>query len=453
MITKPVSNAVEPPVINKPAGNYRWRIVALLFFATVINYIDRNVLSFTMIDDNFKKEMLGIPTNQPLTEAAIAQFKVQMGYVDSAFKLMYMFGFILIGWLIDRIGTKKGYALGITVWSIAGIGTAFVSSIMGLRLMRGLLGLGEASNFPAAIKTVSEWFPKKERTLANGIFNAGTNIGVIITALSIPALTLAFGWRASFLITGALGAFLLIFWWVLYSKPEESKNLSKEELAYINSDVSEEQSQEKIPWIKMLGYRQTWALMVGKFLADPIWWFYLTWLPDFFNTNEALDQKLDLKTIGIPFLVIYLVSDVGSVFFGWLSTQFMKMGWSLNKARKTTMLICALCVIPIFFASITNNIYIAVALISLAASAHQGWSANLYTFGSDLFPKNMVASATGIGGMAGAIGGVGFAAASGEIIASVGYVPLFIIASVAYLIALGIIQLIMPRLEPIKNAE
>jgi MFS transporter, ACS family, hexuronate transporter len=452
MTFKTAGTPLVAPPSAKPVGSYRWRIVALLFFATVINYIDRNVLSFTMIDENFKKDMLGLPANQPLTEAAIAEFKIQMGYVDSAFKLMYMFGFILIGWLIDRIGTKKGYALGITVWSIAGIGTAFVGNMMGLRFMRGLLGLGEASNFPAAIKTVSEWFPKKERTLANGIFNAGTNIGVILTALTIPALTLAFGWRASFLITGALGAFLLIFWWILYSRPEENKKLSREELTYIQSDV-DDQSQVKIPWIKMLGYRQTWALMIGKFMADPIWWFYLTWLPDFFNTNEALDQKLDLKTIGIPFLIIYLVSDVGSVFFGWLSTQFMKNGWSLNKARKTTMLICALCVVPIFFASITNNIYIAIALISLAASAHQGWSANLYTFGSDLFPKNMVASATGIGGMAGAIGGVGFAAASGLIIAKIGYFPLFMIASVAYLIALGIIQLIMPRLEPIGKGE
>jgi MFS transporter, ACS family, hexuronate transporter len=452
MTFKTAGTPLVAPPSAKPVGSYRWRIVALLFFATVINYIDRNVLSFTMIDENFKKDMLGLPANQPLTEAAIAEFKIQMGYVDSAFKLMYMFGFILIGWLIDRIGTKKGYALGITVWSIAGIGTAFVGNIMGLRFMRGLLGLGEASNFPAAIKTVSEWFPKKERSLANGIFNAGTNIGVILTALTIPALTLAFGWRASFLITGALGAFLLIFWWILYSRPEENKKLSREELTYIQSDV-DDQSQVKIPWIKMLSYRQTWALMIGKFMADPIWWFYLTWLPDFFNTNEALDQKLDLKTIGIPFLIIYLVSDVGSVFFGWLSTQFMKNGWSLNKARKTTMLICALCVVPIFFASITNNIYIAIALISLAASAHQGWSANLYTFGSDLFPKNMVASATGIGGMAGAIGGVGFAAASGLIIAKIGYFPLFMIASVAYLIALGIIQLIMPRLEPIGKGE
>lgn len=430
-------------------GSYRWRIVGLLFAATVINYIDRTVLSFTMIDDTFKKDMLGIPQNQPLTDAAIATFKEQMGYVDSAFKLMYALGFILIGWLIDKIGTKKGYSLGIFVWSLAGVLTAFVGSLSQLRFARGLLGIGESSNFPAAIKTVSEWFPKKERSLANGIFNAGTNVGIILTALAIPPLTIAFGWRASFLLTGLLGFVMLIFWRMLYSKPEENKSLSKAELDHILSDPGD-QSQEKIPWIKMLGYKQTWALMVGKFMADPIWWFYLTWLPDFFNSNEALEQKLDLKTIGIPFLIIYLVSDAGSVFFGWLSTQLMNRGWSLNKARKFTMLICALCVLPIYFASVTNSLYVAIALISLAASAHQGWSANLYTFGSDLFPKNMVASATGIGGMAGAIGGTLFAAASGLIIAKVGYVPLFIIASLAYLIALGIIQIIMPRLEPIK---
>lgn len=429
--------------------NYRWRIVAILFFATVINYVDRNVLSFTMIDDGFRRSMLGLPADHVLTATDVERFKEWMGYVDWAFKTAYAIGFLAIGYLIDRLGTKSGLAIGMLVWSIAGVLSAFTSSVRSLSGARFLLGLGEASIFPSSVKTVSEWFPKKERTLAVGIFNAGTNIGVITTAFAVPMLTLYLGWRASFLITGLLGFGMLVLWWQLYCRPEVHPHVSADELAYIQSDPVGESELEQVSWRSLLGYRQTWALMVAKFLADPIWWFYLTWLPSFFNDNAALETKLDLKTIGIPFLVIYLVSDFGSIFFGWLSTQFMNRGWSLNRARKTTLLICALCVVPIYFASTTHSIVVAIGLISLATAAHQGWSANIFPIGSDLFPKHLVASVSGLGGMAGAIGGMILAPVAGLVIAKFGYAPLFIWASCAYVVAWLAVNLILPRMVPV----
>ncbi|HEV7348251.1 MFS transporter [Telluribacter sp.] len=432
-------------------GNYRWRIVMLLFAATTINYIDRNVLSFTMIDEDFKREMIGLAAGQPISDADNILYKEWMGYVDSAFKWAYAIGYVLAGWLIDRIGTRRGYAISMFVWSIAGVLNAFVGSLGTMSVTRFLLGLGESGNFPSAIKTVAEWFPKRERSFANGIFNAGTNVGIIITALTVPWLTLNYGWRVSFIVTGLLGFVMLGIWWTTYRRPGKHPQVTQAELDYINSD-QEKTPEKKIPWASLLTYRQTWAFAMGKFMTDPVWWFYLTWLPDFFNSNEALDQKLDLKSIGIPFLIIYLVSDVGSIFFGWLSTKFIEMGWSINRARKTTMLICAVCVFPIFIASTTSNIYIAVALISLATAAHQGWSANMYTFASDLFPRQAVASVTGIGGMCGAIGGALFAAVTGIIIGRVGYEPLFIIASGTYIVALAVIHFIVPKMQP-ANVE
>lgn len=434
------------------SGRFRWRIVALLFIATTINYVDRQVLSFTMTDEIFRKEMLDLAPDATLTKEATDRFKVLYGDVDAAFKFAYAIGFLLTGWLIDRIGTKRGFSIGIIVWSLAGMGTAFVGNIAGLRWVRALLGLGEAANFPSSIKTISEWFPRRERSFANGLFNAGANVGIILTALAVPYLILQFGWRSSFLVTGALGFGLLLLWWFTYSKPERNPKLSRDELAYIRSD-DEKITPVRVSWGRLLGYKQTWAFAVGKFMADPIWWFYMSWLPDFFNSNDALDQKLDLKSFGIPFLIIYVVSDAGSIFFGWLTTQFMNLGWSANRARKTTMLICALCVVPIFFAAQTSSLTVAIALIAVATAAHQGWSANMYTFASDLFPKNVVASVTGIGGMFGAVGGILLALLAGRIITAFGYLPMFIIASCAYLIALGIIHLILPRLEPIKTEE
>ncbi len=433
-------------------GNFRWRIVALLFIATTINYIDRQVLSFTMTDELFRKEMLGLGPGDALTPEAIDRFKIQYGDVDAAFKFAYALGFLFVGWLIDKIGTRRGFSLGILVWSIAGVLTSFVGSMRGLVSARAMLGLGESANFPSAVKTVSEWFPRRERSFANGLFNAGTNVGIVITALLVPYLITHYGWRSAFFVTGLLGFALLTFWWLNYSKPERNLSVSAAELAYIRSD-NDNEPPLKVSWGKLLGFKQTWAFAVGKFMADPIWWFYMTWLPDFFNSSETLDRKLDLESFGIPFLIIYIVSDAGSVFFGWFASQLMHRGWSANRARKTTMLICALCVVPIFAAAQTSSITVAIGLIALATAAHQGWSAIMYTFASDLFPRSAVASVTGIGGMFGAVWGIVLASLSGRIITSFGYLPMFVIASCSYLIALAIIHLILPKLEPVRAEE
>ena len=435
-----------------PPGNFRWRIVALLFLATTINYMDRQVLSFTMTDDLFRKEMLGLNPADALTPDMIDRFRVEYSKVDSAFKFAYAIGFLLIGWFIDRIGIRRGFSAGILIWSLAAVATTFVQGLGQLGWLRALLGIGEAANFPAAIKAVSEWFPRRERSFATGIFNAGTNVGIILTALAVPFLILHLGWRSSFLVTGLLGFVLLILWQRTYTRPQRSRHLSPAELTYIRGDNATEPVR-RVSWLQLLGFKQTWAFAVGKFLSDPIWWFYMAWLPDFFQSNDALDQKLDLKSFGIPFLIIYIVSDAGSIFFGWLSTRFMQRGWSANRARKTTLFLCALCVVPIFSAAQTHSLAVAIGLLALATAAHQGWSANMYTFASDLFPKSAVGSVMGIGGMAGAVGGLLLARFSGDLINQFGYLPLFAGASGAYLLAFGLIHLILPRLEPVSMDE
>ncbi len=433
-------------------GRYRWRICAVLFLATTINYIDRNVFSFTMLDTTFRHQMLGIPLDVPLTEADLAVFREKMSFLDSIFKYAYAFGFLLAGYMIDRIGIRRGYAACISGWSVAAVGHGLASSMPGMALARGLLGVGEAGNFPSAIKTVSEWFPKKERSLATGIFNAGSNVGIILTALFVPMIIAEMGWRASFIVTGAIGALVLFLWLGMYRKPAEHPKLSAEELAHIQQDGAPD-SGVPVKWRTLVRYRATWAFAIPKFMTDAIWWFYLTWLPTFFNSNPEFTTKLDLKQVGIPFLVIYLVSDGGSIFFGWLATRFMGMGWNANKARKVTMLICAICVVPIVFASMTSSIVVAIALIALATAAHQGWSANLFTTVSDQFPRRAVGSVVGIGGLMGGLGGALLAAKVGFIINTGGYVPLFGIAASAYLLALGVMHLLSPRLETVRLAD
>ncbi len=451
-MTQPLPN-LEQTVFDasnpKGAGRYRWRIVALLFFATTVNYIDRQVLSFVIADDVFKRQMLGLQAGSVFTQQNNEDYNIIVSMIDAAFKIAYALGFLLMGWLIDKIGTKKGYSLGIFVWSIAGLVTGLVHTVMGVKIVRFVLGLGESANFPSAIKTIAEWFPKKERSHASGIFNAGTNVGIIITALTVPFIIHHWGWRTAFIITGILGFILLVVWRLTYTRPEENKKLSARELSYINSD-NEPAATKKIPWRQLLGYRQTWVFITGKFMADPIWWFYLTWLPKYFVDNTGGDHEFSISTLGIPFLIIYTVSDVGSIFFGWLASRFMHRGWSENRARKTTMLICALCVLPIALAAQTHSMYMVIALIALATAAHQGWSANMYAIAGNLFPKNVVASVTGIGGMAGAIGGVLLAFITGYLINWFGYASMFIIASGAYIVALLIIHLIFPKLKPVN---
>ncbi|QMW05084.1 MFS transporter [Spirosoma foliorum] len=432
--------------------NYRWRIIALLFLATTINYVDRQALSLRMTDAGFKRTILGLAPDMLLTDEHLKQFRIQMGLVDSAFKATYAIGFLLIGWLIDRVGTKKGFTIGIAVWSVASIASGFVSTVGQFAVVRAVLGLGEAANFPSAMKAIAEWFPKHERSTATGILNAGSNMGVITTALLVPFLMAQFGWRGAFLISAVLGVLMLVIWWVSYSKPEATPSLSSIEYQYIESREITGASDHKtqFSWLQLSRYKQTWAFCFGKIFADPVWFFYLTWLPDFLLTNNQLDQKLDLKNFGIPFLIIYVVSDIGSIFFGWLATNLMKNGWTENKARKLTMLICALSVTPIYLIPSIHSFAGVVALLALATAAHQGWSTNVYAMSTTLFPGGSVATATGIGGFLGGTISMVVAAATGYIVANFGYKPMFIFASSSYLIGLLVIHVVLPALRPIE---
>lgn len=408
------------------ARNYRWTICALLFFAAVINYIDRQIIGIL----------------KPVLQSELGWNEIDYSNTVFWFQVAYAVGFVSIGRLMDRLGTRKGFSFSVAFWSLAAMGHALASSVFTFSIARFALGIGEAGNFPAAIKTVAEWFPKKERALATGWFNSGTNIGAIITPLTVPFIAAQFGWRMAFIITGALGFIWLIFWLLLYSKPEEHPRITAEELAHINSDPAE--TTEKIPWLSLLTFRQTWAFAIGKFLTDPIWWFYLFWLPGFLFEKF----NLSLTSLGLPLVIIYLAADVGSVGGGWLSSALMKRGWTTNAARKTAMLVCALAVVPIVFVSQTSNVWVAVALLSLATAAHQGWSANLFTTTSDMFPRRAVGSVVGIGGMAGAIGGMLIAKAAGYILEWTGnYLILFLIAGSAYLVALVLIQILVPKMK------
>jgi MFS transporter, ACS family, hexuronate transporter len=428
----PVEN--KSTTLKKAIGNYRWRICALLFFATTINYIDRQVLSLVVTDDSFLNDV-------GLRGADGKLNKELFGYLDATFKAAYAIGFLFMGNMLDKTGTRKGFSFAIILWSLAAVGHSFVKSIFGLGIFRFLLGFGEAGNFPAAIKTVAEWFPKKERSFATGLFNAGSNIGAILAPILVAFLIVNYGWKYTFIVTGMLGFIWLLFWLIVYKKPNEHPSLSATELSYINSDPPE--NSAKIPWINLLGKRKTWAFAGGKFLTDPVWWIYLTWLPTFFKEEHGLD----IKSMIVPMIIIYLISDVGSIGGGWLSSHLIKSGWTVNKARKFTMLICALCVVPILFAGLTSNFWIAIALISLATAAHQGWSANLFTIVSDTFPKQATASVTGIGGTFGAIGGMLMSGFGGIIYQNYGPAPLFFISSFAYLIALGLISFLNPDLD------
>jgi MFS transporter, ACS family, hexuronate transporter len=406
---------------------HRWMICALLFFATTINYIDRQVIGIL----------------KPTLTEEFGWSETDYANIVFWFQAAYAIGLLLVGRFIDRIGVKWGYAIAVAVWSFFGMAHAAASSVGTFALARFGLGLGEAGNFPAAIKATADWFPKKQRALATGIFNSGSNVGAIITPLMVPPIVIAFGWQAAFLITGALGFVWLIFWWMLYRSPENNPRVSASELAFIRSDP--EESEQPIAWKSLLKYRQTWAFAVGKFLTDPIWWFFLFWLPDFFGKNYGLD----LKTFGPPLIAIYLLADVGSIGGGWMSSALIKRGWSINRGRKTAMLICALCVLPVSLAIYAENLYIAVGIIGLAAAAHQGWSANLFTLASDVMPRRAVGSVVGIGGMAGAVGGMLMAQYAGYVLENVGsYTPIFLVIGSMYVIALAVIHLLLPRLEP-----
>jgi ACS family hexuronate transporter-like MFS transporter len=434
------------PPSAAPVGRFRWTICGLLFFAATINYVDRQVIGIL----------------KPTLQGEFGWSEIDYSDIVFAFQLAYGIGLLAAGRMIDRLGARTGFAVAIVIWSLAAmahaetavfgpvaasvlalVGLTYSASVAGFIVARLALGFGEAGNFPAAIKVVAEWFPKRERAFATGLFNSGTNIGALLTPLIVPWITLRWGWYWAFIATGALGFLWLALWWVTYDRPERHPRLGAAELAHIRSDPAD--TAAKIPWRSLMGHRQTWAFALGKFLTDPVWWLYLFWVPDFLHRNHGIN----LSTMGPPLVTIYLIADIGSIGGGWLSSRLIKRGWTVNAGRKTAMLVCALAVLPMVFASGAKDLWVAVALISVAAAAHQGWSANLFTLVSDMFPKQAIGSVVGFGGMAGAVGGMLIAKLTGYILNATGsYVPIFLIAAFAYVVALAIIHLLVPRLDP-----
>jgi ACS family hexuronate transporter-like MFS transporter len=432
--------------INTGIGRYRWTICSLLFFATTINYLDRAVISLL---------------KSTLTEQ-LHWNDADYTDVEIAFKIAYAVGLLGAGRLIDRLGTKIGYALATGLWSIAAVCHALTNTVFGFGVARSALGVSEAGNFPAAIKTVAEWFPRKERALATGIFNSGANIGAIIAPLSVPFINLYWGWKWTFVITGAFGFIWLIFWFLIYEVPAKHKKLSERELNYINSDEDEVTTgiageKQGFSWTRLLGFRQTWAFALGKLLTDPIWWFYLFWLPDFLESQYGLKGT----AVSLPVALVYTMSTVGSIWGGWLPMSFINRGWPVFKARKTSMLIYALLVLPIVLAQAAGsiNMWLAVVVIGIAASAHQAWSANIFTTVSDMFPKRTTASVTGIGGMAGAVGGILLSALVQKNMfvyyrsihkIEIAYYIMFGVCGGAYLIAWLVMHLLVPKMRRVQ---
>ena len=437
-------------------GRYRWTIVALLFFATSINYIDRQVIGLL----------------KPTLTEVFGWDNTTFGTINGIFQFFYAFGLLAFGRIVDKVGTKIGYTISIIIWSVAAMGHALARSTFGFTVARSGLGLGESGNFPAAIKTVAEWFPKKERALATGIFNSGANIGAVIAPIMVPWILGVYGWQMAFIITGALGFIWLLFWWFVYEIPSRKKGLGKAEFDYIHSDeedrgpdvataaIPRPAAASGIPpspvvsWSKLLKVRQTWAFVFGKFLTDPIWWFFLFWLPGYFSDTF----HLDLSKPGWPLVIVYSSTTVGSIGGGYLSSWLIKKGWPIYKARKTVMFLFALCVVPIVTARFFGNMWIIVGLISLAAAAHQAWSANIFTTASDMFPKKAVSSIIGIGGMAGSVGGIIFQPLVGWLLdyftrqgnKTLGYNLIFLICGSAYLVAWVVMHFFAPKMQQVK---
>ncbi len=423
---------------NSPIGRYRWTVCALLFAATTINYIDRQVIGML----------------KPTLTAAFHWDNTTFGTINGIFQFFYAFGLLAFGRLVDKVGSKIGYTISIAVWSVFAMAHSLARNTVGFVIARSGLGIGEAGNFPSAIKAVAEWFPRKERALATGIFNSGANIGAVVAPIMVPLLLSSFGWQMAFLITGSLGFIWLIFWVLLYEIPAKKKGLSKAEFDYIHSDEEAAPAGTRVSWGKLLKVRQTWAFVVGKFFTDPIWWFFLFWLPGYFSD----EFKLDLSKPGWPLVIVYSCTTVGSIGGGYLSGYLINKGWPVYKARKTVMLIFAICVVPIITARYFDSLWVIVALISLAAAAHQAWSANIFTTASDMFPKKAVSSVIGIGGMAGSIGGIIFQPAVGWILdyftrlgnKGLGYNLIFLICGFAYLLAWLLMHLFAPKMTRVE---
>ena len=415
-------------------GKYRWTIVSLLFLATTINYIDRQILSLI----------------KPILDDELGWSNEEFGMVNSAFQGAYAVGLLFFGWFVDKFGEKIGYSVSIVAWSIAAMGHAFVSSVNGFFAARTALGLGEAGNFPSAVKATATWFPQRERAFATTLFNAGTNVGPIVAPAIVPWIALAYGWQTTFIVAGVAGLLWLLLWIPFYTQPEKNKFVSQGELQFIQSDRPDVSTGPKSSWLGLLKYRQTWSFIVAKFMTDPVWWFFLIWLPDYFKKTRGLD----IKESWVHLVSIYTIITVLSLFGGWLPGYLAKRGWSVTRARKTGFFIFALCFLPIFFVTSVED-WPAVFLIGLAGAAHQAWSANLFTTASDMFPKYAIGSVVGIGGMAGAIGGMLFPVFSGRLLdiftargnVTGGYTVLFTICAFAYLVAFAIHHALAPRFE------
>jgi MFS transporter, ACS family, hexuronate transporter len=415
-------------------NNIRWTILVFLFFATLILYLDRSALGIMA----------------PFLQKQIGWSEKQYGNINTAFMTGYAVCFIIMGLIIDKTGSRTGYAVTVSLWALAQAATVFARSWIGFAVSRTGLSIGQSGNFPVANKVLAEWFPAKERSLAVGIYNGGSNAGTLLSPLIIPIVVSAFGndWRAAFLWTLPFSCLWIIGWLIYYRKPEKHRLVSAAELGYINCDQDNE-PKTKIKWKILLKKRETWAVCIGKFMADPVWWFYLFWGAKFMNSKYGLN----IKDIGLPFFTIYLVSWAGGIFIGGLSSSFLKKGWSLNKGRKMGFLLCGIFALPVMIVPHLNNLWLSVALIALAAGGHCGWSANIFSLISDIFPKRAIASVTGIAGFAGAIGGALIAQLVGHLLQNMGtdgyYIPFFI-ASTAYFIALGLIQLLVPKITPLK---
>jgi MFS transporter, ACS family, hexuronate transporter len=413
-------------------GRVRWTVCAMLFVATSINYMDRQVIAIL----------------KPTLEHSIGMTEVDYGYIVDAFQIAYAIGLLAAGRLIDKLGTRIGYMLVMAVWSVSAMGHALANTVLEFGFARFFLGLGESGNFPAALKTVAEWFPKNERSLATGIFNSGANVGAILAPAIVPWVTLRWGWHAAFLTTGVFSVLWILWWFRYYRKPADHTTLTAEELQHIYQDAAVDLGPSPpMPWRRLLRCRQTWGFALAKFLTDPIWYFYLFWLPSYFSAKF----NLNLSHLGLPLIVVYNVSAIGSIGGGWLPAPFRRLGLSSNYARLAAMLFCACLVVPIYTASSVRSEWSAIALISIAAGAHQGWSANLFTTPSDMFPRSAVGSVVGIGGMVGSAGSAIFSFFAGHVLQLThSYASLFGIAASAYLLALIVLCLLAPGL---KKAE
>jgi ACS family hexuronate transporter-like MFS transporter len=429
---------------NQPtasAGHFRWTVCALLFFATTINYIDRQILSLI----------------KPILDEQLQWTNAEFGYVNSAFQGAYGISLLAFGWFIDRFGTKLGYAVSIAAWSLAAIGHAFVGSVTGFFYARVALGLGEGGNFPAAIKAVALWFPKKERAFATSLFNSGANIGAVLAPAVVPWIALTWGWHWAFIVAGMAGFLWLFLWIPIYNVPDKIRRLTQAEREHIHSDTDESAGDAAVrpSWFSLLRYRQTWAFVIARFLTDPVWWFFLIWLPDYFKKTRGLD----IRQSWVHLVTIYMIITVLSIFGGWITGHLVKRGWTVTRARKTGLFFFACCVLPVFGVTKVGD-WPAVLLIGLAGAAHQAWSANMFTTVSDMFPKHAIASLVGMGGLAGSVSGMLFPIYCGKLLdkftaagnVTGGYAVLFSLCAFAYLVTFVIHHLLAPRFEPIRRS-